>query len=484
MAVASVKSKVISGLKWNTISVAATRSTDFVVQIILARLLIPDAFGVVGMAMVIIGFLQVVSDMGLFNALVQKKEDEFTNTRYSSAFWFLLLLASAFILCFFLFVSPLGASFYKEPRLLPILNALSFYLFLNILTIIPRVILTKHLDFKSLVQTTILGTAIGSSTAIIMAFLGFGVWSLVVKYIVTASVLFCSYWLRVGWRPTFVFDKTLLTSLAGYSIYTQVNSILYFFRSHVDYLVIGKLVSAHALGVYTLAFTLSEVLRAQLYSILNKVFFPVYSKLQDDLEKIKEYYLKIMRFTAIITFPISILFIGLAEEIMLVVFGEKWLEAAPPLRILSVASMIFAISGTPAEVLKGIGKPNVSFTLNLCNTFLVALPLIYFGLKYFGLVGVGYAVCIHYTTSRLFFHYYMKKYIHITDQDVYRALRKPVFAALVMLSIIYALTLLPIPVLAKLIVAGATGSLAYGLFFIADLKQALAFIKNKKKKTS
>lgn len=265
--------------------------------------------------------------------------------------------------------------------------------------------------------------------------------------------------------------------MAGYSTFTQLNGILHFFRKNLDYLIIGKLVSSHMLGIYTLAFMLSLTLKSQLYSIFNKVFFPVYSKLQDNPEQIKKYYLQTMRMTAIVTFPISIVFIGLAEEIILFFFGDAWLEAAQPLRVLSVASMIFAISGTPAEVLKGIGKPSISFYLNTLNTFVVALPLIYFGQKYFGIVGVAYAVCIHYTTSRITFHYFMKKYIHITDREVMIALKDPALAALVMLAVIHLVTLIKMTGLLVLLVAGVAGGLAYLLFFVNDLKQGIKLIK-------
>ncbi|MCP2043995.1 O-antigen/teichoic acid export membrane protein [Pontibacter sp. HSC-36F09] len=472
-----MRRKVLSGLKWNTISVVATKSTDFLVMLILARLLVPEAYGIVGMAMLVVGILEVVSDMGLYNALIQKKEDELTEIRYSSALWFLLIVSLILVLCFFLFISQAGADFYEEPRLVPILNALSIYLFFNISSIIPRVILTRKLNFKSLVTITFLGTAISSVAAVIMALSGFGVWSLVTKYIAGSGVILVSYWVKVGWTPKLVFSKDVLIEMAGYSIYTQLNNILHFLRKNLDYLIIGKLVSSHLLGIYTLAFMLSLTLKSQLYSIFNKVFFPVYSKLQDDPEKIKMYYLQTMRMTAIITFPISVLFIGLAEEIILFFFGAKWLEAAAPLRILSVAAMIFAISGTPAEVLKGIGKPSVSFYLNTINTFVIAFPLIYFGQKYFGIEGVAYAVCIHYTTSRIAFHYFMKKYIHITDREVLHALKDPTLAAIVMLAIIYLITLVGMAVLLELLVAGIIGGLVYLLFFLNDLKQGIRLIK-------
>ncbi len=267
--------------------------------------------------------------------------------------------------------------------------------------------------------------------------------------------------------------------MAGYSTYTQINSILFYFRHNIDYLIIGKLMSAHVLGVYTLAFTLSEVLRAQLYSIFNKVFFPIYSKVQDDRVQIKNYYLKIMKLTAILTFPVSIISIGLAEDLILVFFGEKWMEAAAPLQILSVASMIFAISGTPAEVLKGIGKPSVGFYLNLLNTFVVAVPLIYLGMKHFGLVGVAFAVCIHYTTSRISYHYFMKKYIQVTNKEVFEALKPPLFAAAIMFSIIYFIKMLDLKPILNILFAGTAGLLAYCLYLIGEFKSAYIQLKKR-----
>lgn len=470
MAVASLKTKILSGLKWNAFSVLATRGTDFGVKLILARLLLPEEFGLVGMAMVITSFLTVISDMGLYNALVQRKEDDLTELRYSSAFWFLLILASTIVACFFLFISPLGASFYNEPKLIPVLNALSFYLFFSILTIIPRVVLTKQLDFRSLMRITYAGTIISSIIAIIMALADYGVWSLVAKSIVGSAIVFISFWIKVKWKPSSVFSLKTLKQLSGYSTFSQLDAILYFFRNNLDYLIIGKLAGAAALGYYTLAFTLSEVLRAQLYSILNKVLFPIYSTIQDDLQKIKEYYLEVMRYTAMVTFPIAGLFIGLADLFIYTFFGDQWLDAAAPLRILSVATIITAISGTPAEVLKGMGKPSVNFYISLANTIFVAVPLLYLGQKYFGITGVASAVCIHYTTSRILFHHYMKKYINITDKEVYLVLRKPILAVTLMLCVIYLVTLLSMPTLYTLIIAGALGSLTYFLFFFKEIK--------------
>ncbi len=477
-----IHSKVASGIKWNALSVIGTRGTDFMVKLVLARLLLPEAFGVVGMALIITGFLSIFSDMGLFNALVQKKEDEKTQIRYSSAFWYLLFLAGLFVVLFFLFISPLGARFYNEPRLVPVLNALSFYLFFNILSIVPRVILTKQLNFKNLVRITYAGTAISSVVAITMAFLNFGVWSLVAKSVVGSGIIFFSYWLKVGWRPSFVFQPSTLKELAGYSFFTQTNAILFYIRNNLDYIIIGKLASTYLLGVYTLAFTLSETLRSQLYSIFNKVFFPVYSKLQDDKKKIKEYYLKVMRLTAVVTFPVSVMLIAMPEEILLVAFGAKWIEAAAPLRILAIASMIFAISGTPAEVLKSIGKVSVSFYLNITNTFLVALPLMYLGLQYFGLQGVAYAVCVHYTVSRLTFHHFMKKYIGLTNKEVFVTLRKPVLTAAVMLGMIELVSIISLNPYIDLLKGLLTGGLVYTILLHKDLAKIYSQLTNKRLK--
>lgn len=440
----------------------------------------PESFGVVGMAMIIINFLTACSDMGFFHALIQKKNDELTEVRYSTVFWYLFVIAILFVLCFKFFISPLGAQFYNEPRLEIVLNALSFYLFFCILYTIPRVILTKQLDFKNLTQITYLGTALSSVVAISMAFLNFGVWSLVAKYLVGSSVICISYWVRVGWRPKFVFRFNMIRELAKYSFYTQATSLLFYFRNNLDYIIIGKLVSAHLLGIYTLAYTLTETLKSQLYTVFGKVFFPIYSKMQDDKIKIKHYYLKIMHATAVLTFPISILFIGLSENIILLFFGERWFEAAVPLRILSVASIIFSISGTSGEVMKSIGKPSAGFHLHVANAFLIALPLIYLGQIYFGLAGVAGAVCIHSFVSRIIFHRFMKKYVGLTDKDVYKTLKKPITAALFMLCTILLINSFEFSLLPNFIIASLSGAVVYCTILFDELSYIIVLIKKRR----
>jgi O-antigen/teichoic acid export membrane protein len=475
-----IEGKVISGLKWNSLSSFLTKGSDFIVKLILARLLLTEAFGMVGMAMVIIGFMKAFSDMGLYNALIQKKEDDKTQLRYSSAFWFLLILGLTLVVLFYSILSEKGAAFYNEPRLVPILNTLSLYLFFVILSIVPRAILMRNLNFKALVKISILGSVVSSVTAIIMAFLNFGVWSLVAKYLVDSVIVLLSYWFKIGWRPDFKFKGNTLTNLAGYSVFIQANGMLAFFRTHIDYLIIGKLVSAHVLGIYTLAYTLSEVLRTQIYNILNKVFFPVFSNIQDDIVLIKDYYLKTIRFTSIITFPVSVFFIGLAQDFIPLVFGEKWIESVTSLKILSFASMIFSISGTPAIVLKSIGKPNVSFYLNFFNTLFVAFPLIYFGLKYYGIEGVAVAVCIHYTTSRIVFHNFMIKHINLTNKDVYFALQRPIIASISMFAAIYIISLVILNPLINLILASIIGFGVFAIFFVSEFQLLYSMVVKKK----
>ncbi|HYH16224.1 MAG TPA: lipopolysaccharide biosynthesis protein [Flavisolibacter sp.] len=475
-----LKSKMLSGLKWNSISLIATRSTDFIVKLILARLLLPESFGVVGMAMIIINFLTVCSDMGFFHALIQKKDEELREVRYSTVFWYLFLIAVLFVFLFVFFISPLGARFYDEPRLEPVLNALSFHLFFCILYTIPRVILTKQLDFKSLTRITYSGTILSSVIAITMAFLNFGVWSLVAKSLVGSSVICFSYWLKVGWRPKFIFHFKSFKELARYSFFTQVTALLFYFRNILDYLIIGKLVSAHMLGIYTLAYTLTETLKSQLYTIFGKVFFPIYSKIQDDKSKIKHYYLKIMHATAVLTFPISFFFIGLSENIIMLFFGERWIEAAVPLRILSFASIIFSISGTSGEVLKSIGKPSAGFYMHIANTFIIALPLIYFGQVYFGLAGVAGAVCIHSFVSRMVFHTFMKKYIGLTNKDVYDTLKKPFMAALFMLCAIFLVNSFGLSLLPNFILASLSGVIVYCTILFDDLSDIVTHIRKRR----
>ncbi|CAM4010548.1 lipopolysaccharide biosynthesis protein [Alkalicoccus chagannorensis] len=423
--------KIASGLLWNSIMVMVSQGSSILVKLILARLLVPEYFGLVGMAVVFTGLFKVINDSGFKPALIQRKSNQLNDTHFSTVFWFSILFSLALFTLVIFGIAPFTVWFYNEPELYTVTIALSVALLINPLNLIHRVILTRELNFKKIATATSTATVIASLISIILALLGAGIWSIVFQSVAIPLITVPFLWGATKWKPKFIFSISALRSIFNFSIYTMGTSIIYFFRNNVDYLLIGKLLSPHAVGLYTIVFLITETTRSKIYSIINKVMFPIYSKIQDDKLQLKQYYLSTTKYNAIVTFPFFVFLMFFSYDILNIFIGELWIDAAFSLSILSLASIIFAIAGTPSEILKAIGKPKYSFRIMLFNTLLIAIPLLYAGITYFGINGAAVATLIHITISRITFQKYMNKFIGVNIQDIARVLVLPLYASLI-----------------------------------------------------
>lgn len=417
----SMSRQIRKGLGSMAMQVAATKATGFAVKLILARLLVPEMFGLVAMVTVVIGFLAIFADLGLKDALIQRRREPSSSLRYDSAFWFLAVFGLIMAAVVWLAGVPFIIWFYDEPRLAPIAMALAFSLWLGTLTTIPRVRLTRLMKFRQIVRADVMAMLAGAASAIALALAGAGLWSLVAQSMTTSAMMLVLLWRTTRWRPRRRFHLASLRDVVGFSGHILANSVLYYMRKNMDVIIVGYLLGATALGVYGLAFALTETLRMQLYSVVNKVMFPAYSRMQDDPAAMKPYYLATIRYMALVTWPLSTLLILFADPLIPVLFGEVWVEAVRPVQILAVASMVFALSGTPAEVLKGLGKARLLFWLSMIHTFFIALPSVVIGAWFFGIEGAAWGVLVQYTAARVIYHISMKRTIGVTERELARS---------------------------------------------------------------
>ncbi|PMR71872.1 lipopolysaccharide biosynthesis protein [Halomonas heilongjiangensis] len=417
-----MRKRISKGMVWTGVNLVVNKGLSLFVKLVLARLLLPEQFGLVSMVLVGSGFLSIFADLGIQKALIQRKRDKGSLLRYDSAFWFLTITGGLMVAFMWVVGVPFLVWFYQEPLLAPIAMALSFSIWAKALSTIPQVRLTRVMQFRLLVLAEMVGVMTASIAAIGLALAGAGVWSLVAKTLVASLVTLMLLWRFAAWRPRWRFNLAVLYDVRGFSVYTLANSTLFFLRKHMDVILVGKLLGASALGFYTLAFTLTEVMRLQIYAVVNKVLFPVYSRLQDDPSAIKPYYMAVVRYTTLATFPFAMLLILYADLLIPSLFTETWSEAIAPVQILALASMIFSMSGAPAEVLKGLGKPQVAFRISFLNTTFVALPAIWLGTLWFGLQGAAWGVVLHYTASRIAHHAAMRREISVREHDIMFAL--------------------------------------------------------------
>jgi len=257
---------------------------------------------------------------------------------------------------------------------------------------IPVVKITRDMDFKRIVVPQNVSQVASSAIAIVMAFMGFGVWSLVFQRLLGVVFLVIIHAITSTWRPQMRFSKVSFKNIFGFGIYTTGTSIFNYLTRNVDYLIIGKMLGAQSLGIYTLAYNVTYVIRGQIMNVTNKVFYPVYSKIQNDSVSIKRYYFKIIKNNCIIIYPIMVGLILLAKPLVLLGLGEKWVEAVIPIKFMAGAGLIHLLTSSNTILLRGIGKPKLEMILAIIKTIGITVPFIVLGVIYNGINGAAAAL--------------------------------------------------------------------------------------------
>ncbi|SFT01590.1 Membrane protein involved in the export of O-antigen and teichoic acid [Porphyromonadaceae bacterium NLAE-zl-C104] len=389
----SLKQQTILGVVWSSVQKFGTLIISFIGNIVLARLLTPSDFGAIGMLMVFIALSETLIDGGFGSALIQKKSP--TNTDYSTIFYWNIILA--ILLYSILFVSaPFIASFYNIAALNDLLKVLGIILLINSFNIIQSNILTKSLKFKVLAKRDIISISIGTIIAIILAYKGFGVWSLVVNYLITALIKSILLWTTCDWRPQLIFSWVSFKGLFKFGSYMLLYSLLDKFVFHLQALIIGRSFSANDLGFYTQAKKIHEIPERSFPSIINQVTFPVFASIQDNTEMIINAVKKTMRTTSFVTFPIMVILIVIAEPLITFLLTEKWNESVNYFQILCFGGILYSINSNNLNVIKALGKSNYLFKSTIVKRSISILFIIIgiqFGIKE---MIAGYTISIYF----------------------------------------------------------------------------------------
>lgn len=456
----SLKKKTISGLKWSFLSQGGKQASQFVITVILARMLSPDDFGLLGMATVFTGFANLFGELGITSALIQKQDTR--EEHLSSAFW-LNVSAGLFLTLIFIGLSPWIARFYHKPELSLILSVISFNFILSSFTVVQQAILTKEMDFKSLMIRDIAAMILSGILGIFLAYHGAGVWSLV--YQLLSFTLFNSIflWTFSKWRPQFIFSRKAITDIFHFSAHMTGFNVVNYFARNVDYLLIGKFLGTEALGYYTLAYKLMMVPVQNISGVIGKVMFPAFSRIQHDLEKVRINYMKMVKVIPLVTFPMMFGLFALAPEFVRVVYGPKWEDVIILIRILSLCGVIQSVGTTIGNIWLSLGKADLQFKMQVCGTIIVTGAIL-LGLKW-GLQGVA---ILYLAYSIVWVHYSLFvtcKLINLKFSEFYRVLFPAYGVGLGLLFCLLAFKkILMFSSLANLSILIITGSILYLIF--------------------
>jgi O-antigen/teichoic acid export membrane protein len=423
----ALKRNAASGVKWSTISQAARQGMQFITIIILARLLSPSDFGLMGMALVVIVFVTVFKDLGTAAAVIQQRT--LSDRQLSSIFW--VNVAFGFIATVLIFVSaPLVAYFYHEERLTPILEVLSLSFVISGIGILQQALLERELAFRALAKVETIAVTSGAIVGVGSALLDARVWSLVYQALSIAIVTTVLLWVSSAWRPRLVFDWTEVKAVSNYSLNLTGFNIFNYFCRNADYLLIGRFLGAQDLGYYTLAYRIMLFPVQSIIMIVTRVMFPVYSQLQDDDARLRRAYLKVAGIVALITFPMMFGVMALSKPFVLSVFGSEWMPIVVLLVILAPVGLIQSVETTVGAIYQAKGRTDWMLRWGIAEGLLTVIAFV-IGLRW-GIIGVAAAYAV--VTFALVYPNFSIPFrlVNLRVRDLGWALWRPLLSSLLM----------------------------------------------------
>jgi O-antigen/teichoic acid export membrane protein len=373
-------------IAWNYLSFASGKVLVLVTMAVLARLLTPEEFGIVGFATLVTAYLAVLKDLGLGAAVIQRQDD----VEESAQTVFVLNLAIGATLTAITFaVAPAVAAFFREPLVTPLLRVLGFTFVLESLGSMHVVLLKRNLDFRRKLVPDVGQSIVKGVVAISTAATGFGVWALVWGHLAGVLAFVVLSWAVIPWRPTWRVHRRLIRPLSRFGAPLLVTDIQYAVWSNLDYVVVGRMLGDAALGVYTLAYRLPELLVHSVWRVLAQAVFPVFSRLQDDLAALRRGFLATIRYTQLAIVPLCVGLFVTAEPAVAVLFGDQWSAVVPVLQVMAVFSLVGSIGVNVGDVYKALGRPGILAKLSALELAML-VPALLYGARY-GVVGVAWA---------------------------------------------------------------------------------------------
>lgn len=377
------------GLFWDFIGKLFNQGITIIVSIFLARLLLPEDFALIAIVLAVVGIASVFIDFGLTQALIQKQNVK--NIHYNSIFWINISLATLLtILCFL--SAPLISNFYKIPQLIYLVRVVSFAFILNALGGVHTAMLIKKMEFIQLSKISIISSFVSGILGVSMAFLNYGVWSLVMQYYSAAIVRQILLWGKTKWLPNFQFSWMMIRPLWKFSKNLFISSILNDIFIRIDVFIIGKLFSPASLGFYSRGKSLNQLISTYSSSSLTTVLFPALSKIQDNLEMVKKKVIDFFQLAALISFFLGGLLYVVAQDIIVLMFTDKWLPAVPYFQIMVLTTFAHPLSAIILTPLTSLGKSDVFLKLEVMKKIIFTFTYI-FGFSY-GIKGFLYAMLI------------------------------------------------------------------------------------------
>lgn len=471
---ASLKQRTIKGLFWSFSDLVANQGIQFLIQIILARLLLPEHFGLVGMILVLIAISNTLIESGMVQALV--REQNSTQADYSTVFYFNLFMALAIYGVLF-WVAPIISAFFRTGELTLIIRILSLGLIINSFGMIQRAQIIKKLDFRKQTIVNIVAGIVSGVVAVICALCGLGVWSLVIKILCMQLFQSALFWYFNRWIPSFLFKYESFKKLFGFGSKLMLAGLLSTFYSNIFNIIIGRMYSATQLGYYSNAQKLNEVASSSITSALQSVTYPVLSSIQHDEEKLKYGFKKIIRISTFIHFPLMIGLAAIANPLVYLLFGEKWMPMAIYFQLLCIAGMMYPLHAINLNILQVKGKADLYLYLSIIKKIMLTIYIFIAIWLDTGVIGLLGAAILDSYVSFLINSFFSGKEIGYSSREQLKDVSFFYAASVIMGLVVYLSgMMLPGNALVKLIPQVLVGLVLYwAICTIAKVKELREF---------
>lgn len=447
---------IISNFFWRLMERSGAQIVTFIVSIVLARILMPEDYGIISLVVVFTSILQVFVDSGLGTALIQKKDAD--DLDFSSVFYFNFVVCIILYIIMFI-VAPYISLFYGDAMLTPIIRVMSLTVVISGLKGIQQAYVSKNMLFKRFFFSTIGGTIFSAILGISLAYLGYGVWALVIQQLSNNAIDTFILWLTVKWRPKKMFSWSRLLSLLTFGWKLLVSSLLDTCYNNIRNLIIGKMYSAADLAYYNQGDKFPYVIVSNINTSIDSVLLPTLSEVQDNRIAVKNMTRRAIKTSTYIMAPLMMGLAFCAEPVVRVILTDKWLPCVPFLRIFCVTYMFWPIHTANLNAIKAMGRSDYFLRLEIIKKIMGTVILL--STMWFGVKAMAYSLLLSGILSQAINAYPNKKLLGYGYLDQMRDCTLGIILAVFMGICVYFIGYIPIPTIASLMIQVLFGATIY-----------------------
>lgn len=435
----SLTNKTVKGVSWSFVDSISSQGITFLVGLVLARLLTPEDYSLLGIILIFISVFNSIVDSGFSNALIRKTDA--TDKDYNTVFVSNLIIS--IVLCTALFLlAPAIANFFNRPPLSALLKVMSFIIIINAFAIIQRTILMKKIDFKTQTKVSVISSVSSGVVGIGMAIAGYGVWSLVGQQLSRQTLNTLFLWVYAKWYPKLQFSIESFKELFGFGWKLLVSSVIATIWNEIYQVIIGKCYAPATLGQYTRAQQFASIFSSNMTSVVQRVSYPVLSTIQNDKSRLKEAYKRIIKVSMLPTFVFMLGMVGCAKSMIQVLVGDQWLPAVPFLQIICFNMMLYPLHSLNLNMLQVEGRSDLFLKLEIIKKIIAVGPVllgIFVGI-YWMLIGSVFTSFICYYLNA----FYSGPAIGYSIKEQIKDILPSFEIALFMCAVVYGMSHIPI----------------------------------------